>query len=151
MWAGILPLIFATSISPACAAERLDLDRLAYDTYVGCQNQYLWHLERDLLTDALRFDLDRCRHLSRSVIRFSKEKGSGRYLAYLLLINTDGGESELNSEAIAERRRDVEPFLQEISKAADGGKCIIPGTRLTDPTNLLCAGAGRVRERIGRF
>jgi hypothetical protein len=141
----------ATSLSPACAAERADMDRLAYDTYVGCQNQYLWHLERDLLTDALRFDLDRCRHLARSVLRFSKKKGSGRYLAFFLLISTDGGESEQNSEAITERRRDVEPFLQEISKVADGGGCVIPGTRLTDPTKLLCAGAGRARERIGLF
>ena len=149
---GVALLSALVFLLPAAAnSNGPTIERLAYETYVGCYNQFLWHLERDRLSDALRTELDGCRELARRVLVRSADKSSARYLAYFVLLNTDGGESELNSEAIERKRRIIGPFLQEAANLAGQSNCLIPGTRLADPAENLCASAGTVGMRVGLF
>lgn len=126
-------------VGEANAQNRVSTDRLAYESYVGCYNQARWLYDKSDDPTGLLNDLDSCRQLARTMLTISKSAASARYLAYLTLLNTDGGESEQNNEAIAKKGRAIRPYLQEVRKLAGRSPCVASGTEIQKPAVHLCA------------
>jgi len=140
---------FLLSAFPTKAADNYSIDRLAYEVYVGCYNQYLWSLARSSTeTQALVSELEGCRQLARHVLAASKTQEAVRYAAYLLLLGTDGGESEQNNELLHSKRTRAKRYIQEVRELLASGRCLPPPTNVENPAPRLCADAITVERRI---
>lgn len=129
-------------------AQSVTTEKLAYEVYIGCWNQSLLLERANPSADSLRVELEGCRQLGRRVLVQARSRASDRYLAYLLLLGTDGGESEQNNEAVDLRRAAVRPVLRELERKLPLASCLAPGTRLADKSPDLCASGDLIRSRI---
>jgi hypothetical protein len=140
--------VSAPDVAQPQPPNKAPIERQAYETYVGCWNQSL-RLERNSPdADSLRNELQGCRQLARRVLAESRSRLSDTYLAHLLLLGTDGGESEQNNEVVARRRATILPALQALEKRTPTEQCLVPGTVLTDPDPGLCASPDQARGTI---
>lgn len=142
-------LVIAHALVVPANAQSVTTEKLAYEVYVGCWNQSLLLERLNPNADSLRLELEGCRQLGRRVLVKTKSHASDRYLAYLLLLGTDGGESEQNNEAVALRRTNVRAVLRELERKLPLASCLAPGTRLADQSSDLCASSDLIRSRIG--
>ena len=134
---------------PAKGADDYGIDRLAYEVYVGCYNQYLWTLGKSSTeAQALVGELQGCRQLARHVLAASKTREAVRYAAYLLLLGTDGGESEQNNALFDSKRTQGKHYIQEARTLFASGRCIPPHTNVENPAPRLCADAIAVERRL---
>lgn len=114
------------------AEEKFDVEKNAYETYLGCYNQLLWSSEKSCKMDGLSIELIRCTDLARMSLDQSKSSKALRYLAYLQLIDTDGGVKYSNNIVIAKKGHAIKPYLIEASKLAGKTPCLVPGIELLD-------------------
>jgi hypothetical protein len=130
------------------SAQQKSGPRLAYEVYLGCYNQHLHWLEGPAAREDLMLELEGCRELARRVLRESKSREATRLAAYLLLLDTDGGESEQNSELLNSKRAGLNPHLREVERLLEQGKCVAHGSNLVNPSPRLCANRYDVERRL---
>ncbi len=142
-------LIVSILLMPAASmAQKIDIDQLAYRVYVGCLNEYLRMLEKGNEDRNLRIELEGCRDLSLEILSKSKSNSGTRYLALLLLLNTDGSDSEKLSIEISKKKNQAKRFQNELRLVSEQGKCFDLSVVKITKSSDLCADPERVKRSM---
>ena len=148
--AKLLLLVLALPLGLA-AAQPKSAPRLAYEVYLGCLNQHLHSLEVSGVSEDLARELEGCRQLARRVLRDSKSPEAAQLVAHMLLLNTDGGESEQNNELAHSKARDLRKSIPLVRRLLEQGKCVAEGVKVPNPSRNLCAERPSAERRLSAW